>query len=94
MTDTAAGDDAALVQVTATANHTVAALIGAALVPEAVARHAALALASDLYEARNAPNGIRMFTDDVGGAAPMRIRADSAARARSILAPFLAHTII
>lgn len=81
-----AAENDPIVIVTATANWTVSQLIGArTYIPPDVARHAVLALASDLFEQRNAPNGIRMFTDGLGGTAPMRVRADSAARARSIL---------
>lgn len=80
----------ALTMVHATATATVGKIVGTtADVPADVVKHATLALISDLWEQRNAPNGIRLFVDDVGGAAPMRVRADSAARAKAILAPFL-----
>ena len=83
----AAGDD--IVLITATANYTVAQLLDGNTVPEEIAQHATLALAADLVEQRNAPNGVRLFTDGTGGIAPLRVRADSAGRARAILAPFL-----
>lgn len=82
--------DEALTLITATANYTVAGMIGTATIPEEIARHATLALAADLESQRSAPNGIRLFSDGAGGIAPLRVRADAAGRARAILAPFLA----
>lgn len=81
---TDSGDDA-LVLIAATANFTVAQLLGTVTRPAEVARHAVCVLAADLWEQRNAPFGVRVFTDGLGGAAPMRVRDDAAGRARAIL---------
>ena len=78
-------DDAALVLVSATANFTVADMLGDLERPAEVTRHAVCVLAGDLWEQRSAPFGVRVFTDGLGGAAPMRVRDDAAGRARALL---------
>lgn len=78
-------DGPALVLITATANFTVAQLLGTLSRPAEITRHAVCVLAADLWEQRNAPFGVRVFADGLGGSAPMRVRDDAAGRARAIL---------
>lgn len=59
-------------------------------VPEPVLKLAALTVASEEWERRNAPNGVRGF--GVDGTA-VRIGADGTRAARAILAPFLPPTV-
>lgn len=65
----------------------------AGTVPESTLQLACLDLAADLWDQRTAPNGVRMFTDGLDGAAPVRVRADASSRARALLAFWLAPTI-
>lgn len=69
-------------------------LAGVGPVPADVAKLAALDLAADLWDQRQAPNGVRMFADGLdGGSTAVRVRADASARARAILRPWLPPTV-
>lgn len=72
----------------ATANQLVAGRGDA--VPESVLRLAALDIASNLYERRHAPNGVRPFGPDGIG---VYVRTDDTTSARRLLSPYLPPTI-
>ncbi len=63
-------------------------LLGA--VPVSVVRRAYLVTAAEMFEQRNAPNGIRQFAADGFAGEGMRVSRDPMAGAYPILRPFLA----
>lgn len=83
-------DPVALDLIASAAAEAVATMIAGAEIPESVHRLAILAAGSDLYERRNAPNGVRMFGPD--GEA-IRVRNDDLAAARSLLRAYLPPTV-
>ena len=76
----------ALTLIAHVASEAVDELIGSANVPAQTRRLAILITASDLWERRSAPNGIRGFGPD---GLPVRIRNDQLASARVLLASWL-----
>lgn len=61
--------------------------IGDAVVPDAIKDRCYLACGSELYHARNAPNGISQFTELAG--APVRIARDPMTPVYSLLSPWV-----
>lgn len=85
-----AADPELLKLVSEAASDQITQIIGGRTVPWVPMRLACLTLASDLYERRNSPNGVRGF--GVDGVA-VRIGSDDTRAARGILAPFLPPTV-
>lgn len=90
----AGGDDTATLDpiaaaASATANQLVA--DRGDLVPASVLRLAALDIASNLYERRHAPNGVRPFGPEGVG---VYVRADDTTSARRLLAPYLPPVVV
>lgn len=81
------GDQAFIATCADEATALVDAWVGAATVPNAVLTRAYLEVGSELYNRRQAPNGISQFTTADGGA--IRVARDPMVAARPILAPFL-----
>lgn len=58
-------------------------------VPEAVLQRAYLETGSELYQRRNAPQGVSQFASPDGGATPVRIGRNPLSGALLLLAPYL-----
>lgn len=69
-------------------------VIGAADIPDHIRDEAVIVTAADLWAAREAPSGVRVFADGLGGTLPVRVRSNATIRARSILDPWLGPVIV
>lgn len=78
----------ALTETLIEARQIVAQVIGSATVPDDIARRAVIDTALDLWNARSAPNGVKVFADGQTGVA-LRVSRDRAATARALLRPWL-----
>jgi hypothetical protein len=82
-----AADEAQLTIALATAEALVSARVGSAVVPQVILDRAILGAASELYNQKDAPNGIAQF--NTFDAAPIRVARDPMVAAYPILRPFL-----
>lgn len=83
--------DGALQLIAATASHGVTMLADGRNIPPEVLKLAALTAASDTWERRQAPHGVRGFGPD---GMPIRVTSDDLAAAKAILAPYLPPTVV
>lgn len=81
------GDDTFVQQCWSTATELVTNFVGAAVVPTAVLDRAALMCGSELFHARQAPNGIAQFTGFDGAA--VRIARDPMTPVYSLLNQYM-----
>lgn len=72
------------------ASHLVRAHIGVCQVPAEIVARAILEVAAELWNRRNAPNGVASFGDGMGGIVPMRVARDPMVAAYALLAPWIA----
>lgn len=88
-------DTGTLERLSAVADSVISELVtGRADIPGPVLDHARLVTAADLYAQREAPNGVRVFADGMGGTVPVHVRASATARARAVLDPWLGPVIV
>lgn len=67
--------------------------IGGVTIPQDVLDAATVRLATELFHAQGAPNGIRNVSDGMGGVMPIHIRVDPLAAVRPMLRPFIGPVI-
>ncbi|MFC2689486.1 MAG: hypothetical protein ACFN1H_05180 [Propionibacterium freudenreichii] len=63
--------------------------VGTADVPPEIRARAITEVAAELFNRRNAPNGVASFGDGAGGVIPVRVARDALVAARPLLAPWL-----
>lgn len=63
--------------------------VGTAVIPPYILDRAVLEVAAELYHRKNAPNGIKSYSDAFDGASAIRVARDALVAARPLLTPYM-----
>lgn len=63
--------------------------VGPAVVPQLILDRAVLEVAAELYHRKNAPNGIKSYSDSFDGTSAIRVARDALVAARPLLTPYM-----